>query len=70
MNFSTVPPWRSSSARTRAWYGTQERLDVLRIHRLGARREADEVAEEDRDDLAFAPRCPPPWVREYDLGGE
>ena len=21
MNFSTVPPWRSSSARTRAWYG-------------------------------------------------
>ena len=21
MNFSTVPPWRSSSARTRSWYG-------------------------------------------------
>ena len=32
----------------------EERLDVLRVHRLGARREADEVAEEDRDDLALS----------------
>ena len=29
----------------------QERLDVLGVHRLGACREADEVAEDDRYDL-------------------
>ncbi len=29
----------------------QDRLDVLRIERLGARREADEIGEENRDDL-------------------
>jgi hypothetical protein len=34
--------------------GAQKRLDVLGIHRLGACREADEVAEHDRDDLALA----------------
>ena len=32
----------------------EQRLHVLGIHRLGARREADEVAEDDRDDLALA----------------
>ena len=34
---------------------TQDRVDVLGVDRLGARREADEVAEDDRDDLALAP---------------
>ena len=56
MNFSTVPPRRSSSVRTRSWYGVEERLDVLWIHRLRARGEPDEVAEDDRDDLALATR--------------
>ena len=54
MNFSTVPPWRSSSARSASVVRAEERLDVLRVHRLGLRREADEVAEEDRDDLALS----------------
>ena len=36
--------------------GAQERLDVLWIHRLGTCREPDEVAEDDRDDLALATR--------------
>ena len=50
---------------------TQDRLDVLGIHRLGLRREPDEVAEDDRDDLALAARlCPPTWAREYDFGAE
>ena len=33
----------------------QDRLDVLRVERLGARGEADEVGEEHRHDLALAP---------------
>ncbi len=33
----------------------EEGLDVLGIHRLGTSREPDEVAEDDRDDLALAP---------------
>ncbi len=49
----------------------EKRLDVLGIHRLGACREADEVAEDDRDDLALAARCcPRPWAREYDVAAE
>ena len=41
--------------------GTEDRLDVLRVERLRPRREAHEVAEDDRDDLALAARsCPPP----------
>ena len=55
MNFSTVPPWRSSSAANALVVRPQECLDVLRVHRLRARREPDEVAEDDRDDLALAP---------------
>ena len=39
--------------------GPQDRLDVLRIQRLSTCREADEVAEDDRDDLALAARCAP-----------
>ena len=35
----------------------ENRLHVLRVERLGARREADEVAEDDRDDLALAARA-------------
>ena len=37
----------------------QERLDVLRVDRLGPRGETDEVAEDDRDDLALSARCAP-----------
>ncbi len=59
MNFSTVPPRRSSSAADAVVVGREERLDVLGIHRLRPRGEADEVAEDDRDDLALAPRCDP-----------
>ena len=51
MNFSTVPPWRSSSARRRAWYGESTRADVLRVELLRLRGEADEVDEDDRDGL-------------------
>ena len=51
--------------------GTQERFDVLGIHRLRPRGEADEVAEDDRHDLALAARWrPPTWAREYDLDAE
>ena len=53
MNFSTVPPKRSSSARSRAWYGREDRAHVLGVEPLGAAGEADEVGEEDRDDLAL-----------------
>jgi hypothetical protein len=44
----------------------QERLHVLGIHRFGARGEADEVAGRP---CAPGAMCPPPWVREYDVGG-
>ena len=53
MNFSTVPPKRSSSARTRAWYGREQRAHVLRVEPLGVRGGADEVAEEHGHDLAL-----------------
>ena len=49
MNFSMVPPWRSSSRLVWA----EQRRHVLRVHLLGARREADQVVEEDGDDLAL-----------------
>ena len=39
--------------------GAEYRLDVLGIERLGLRREPDEVAEDDRDDLPLSPRCTP-----------
>jgi hypothetical protein len=49
----------------------EERLDVLRVHRLGLRREPDEIAEDDRDDLALAAlRLPRHGVRAYDLAPE
>ena len=35
--------------------GVENRLDVLGVESLGARREADEVGEEDGDDLALPP---------------
>ena len=52
MNFSTVPPWpRARRGRAR---GTGRGWpDVLGIELLGPRGEADEVAEDDRDDLAL-----------------
>ena len=53
MNFSTVPPRRSSSWRSRAWYGESVGSHVLGVERLGACGEADEVGEEHRDDLAL-----------------
>ena len=56
MNFSTVPPKRSSSERSAR--GTAESIaaHVLGIELLGARGEADEVAEEHGDDLALLAR--------------
>ena len=36
--------------------GAEQRVDVLGIHRLRARGEPYEVAEDDRDDLPLAPR--------------
>ena len=39
----------------------EDRLDVLRVERLGARSEADEVGEEHRHDLALAARAH--WTR-------
>ena len=56
MNFSTVPPCRSSSLRTRSWYGREDGPHLLRVELLGSRGEADEVAEEDGDDLALLRR--------------
>ena len=53
MNFSTVPPYRSSSVRTRSWYGRRIAATSSGIHRLGPRREADEVAKDNSDDLAL-----------------
>ncbi len=38
--------------------GPQDRLDVLRVETLRLRREADEVAEDDRDHLALSARTP------------
>ena len=35
---------------------TENRLHVLRVHRLRPRRKADEVAEDDSDDLALTAR--------------
>ena len=55
MNFSTVPPKRSSSPRTCAWYGREDRAHVFGIELLGARGEPDEVDEEHRDDLPLLP---------------
>ena len=37
--------------------GAEHRVDVLRIHRLRLRREPDEIAENDRNDLALSARC-------------
>ncbi len=53
MNFSTVPPKRSSSARTCAWYGCSSRRTSSGSMLLRPRCEADEIAEEARDDLAL-----------------
>ena len=53
MNFSTVPPNRSSSERTRGVVGLEHAPHVLGVHTLCARGEADEVAEEAGDDLAL-----------------
>jgi hypothetical protein len=39
--------------------GREQRFDVLRVHRFRRRREADEVAGHDRDDLALAARRSP-----------
>ena len=35
--------------------GAEDGFDVLWVERLGLRGEADEIAEEDGDDLAFSP---------------
>ena len=51
--------------------GAEERLDVLGVELLGARGEADEVAEDDGNDLALSARLPAwTWCREYDVSAE
>ena len=55
MNFSTVPPQRELFAEALV-IRPQHGRDVLRVERLGPRCEADEVGEEDRDDLALLAR--------------
>ena len=55
MNFSTVPPKRSSSEREPRVVRREEALHVLGVERLCAGGEADEVGEEDGDDLALLP---------------
>ena len=57
MNFSTVPPKSLELRAQPLVVGPEDRLDVLRIERLGARREPDEVGEEDGHDLALAASC-------------
>ena len=56
MNFSTVPPQplelRAQPQVVRLEHGAH----VLGVELLGPRREADEVGEEDGDDLALLPR--------------
>ena len=44
MNFSTVPPCRSSSSRRRAWYGASSAAHVLGVEPLAERGEPDEIA--------------------------
>ena len=48
MNFSTVPPKRSSSARTPRVVAGEQRADVLGVEPFGPRRQADQVGEERR----------------------
>jgi hypothetical protein len=55
MNFSTLPPNRSSSDR-RCVVRREERAHVFRIHLLRLRGKADQVAEEHRHDLALFAR--------------
>ena len=57
MNFSAVPPKRSSSARSRAAYGRLHGAHVLGIEPLRLAREADEIGEQDGDDLALFSRA-------------
>ena len=62
-NFSTVPPWRSRIDAQILEVAAHPRAQRLRIGRLAERRRADEVAEEDGDDLALL-------ARERGAGGE
>ena len=59
MNFSTVPPKRSSSVAQARVVRREQRAHVLGVELLGAGREADEVGEEHRDDLALLARAAP-----------
>ena len=56
MNFSTVPPCRSSSVAQPGVVRSEHRADVLGVELLRAAREADQVGEEDGDDLALLAR--------------
>ena len=51
MNFSTTPPKALDLRAHPREVGRQDRADVLRVEALGAGREADEIREEDGDDL-------------------
>ena len=60
MNFSTVPPKRSSSVAQPGVVGREQRAHVLGVELLGPRGEADEVGEEDGDDLPLLAAAPVP----------
>ena len=53
MNDSPVPSVALQLLPETRLIRREQLRDILGIHLLGARREADEVAEEDGDDLAF-----------------
>ena len=53
MNFSTVPPNRSISTRSRRVIGTQASPHILRIHALGRGREPDQIAKQHRHHLTL-----------------
>ena len=63
MNFSTTPPNDSISPRTASWYGRSSAWTSSGSSRSDARREADEVDEDDADEPALL-------VRRLVLAGE
>ena len=53
MNFSTVPPWRSTIALHALEVAREQRAQRLWVESLAERRRAGDVAEEDGDGLAL-----------------
>ena len=62
MNFSTVPPWASTISRTRSKYRPRTAPDHLRIVVVAEGGRADDVGEQDGDELAFFRHAGPATV--------